>query len=82
MQIYVGITDYNWFQFLKNNKADEVNFWKPGSQPFKALQENDLFLRWHDLPPLHLTTPFPQTYNNITFYTNQPTKETKTMTVD
>ena len=36
--------DYNWFQFLKNNKADEVNFWKPGSQPFKALQENDLFL--------------------------------------
>lgn len=44
MQIYVGITDYNWFQFLKNNKADEVNFWKPGSQPFKALQENDLFL--------------------------------------
>ncbi|MDO5139339.1 MAG: HNH endonuclease, partial [Oscillospiraceae bacterium] len=44
MQIYVGITDYNWLQFLKNNKADEVNFWKPGSQPFKALQENDLFL--------------------------------------
>ena len=48
MQIYVGITDYDWFQFLKNNKADEVNFWKPGSQPFKALQENDLFLRWLD----------------------------------
>ena len=44
MQIYVGITDYKWFQFLKNNKSDEVNFWKPGSQPFKALQENDLFL--------------------------------------
>lgn len=44
MQIYVGITDYNWFQFLKTNNADEVNFWKPGSQPFKTLQENDLFL--------------------------------------
>ena len=44
MQIYVGITDYNWFQFLKERKSDEVNFWKPGSQPFKALQENDLFL--------------------------------------
>lgn len=44
MQIYVGITDYKWFQFLKKKKADEVNFWKPGSQPFKALQENDLFL--------------------------------------
>ena len=44
MQIYVGITDYNWFQFLKERKSEEVNFWKPGSQPFKALQENDLFL--------------------------------------
>lgn len=44
MQIYVGITDYNWFQFLKEHKSEEVNFWKPGSQPFKALQENDLFL--------------------------------------
>ena len=45
MQIYVGITDYNWFQFLKERKSEEVNFWKPGSQPFKALQENDLFHR-------------------------------------
>ena len=44
MQIYVGITDYDWFQFLKTRKSDEVNFWKPGSRPFKALQENDLFL--------------------------------------
>ena len=44
MQIYVGITDYDWFQFLKERKSDEVNFWKPGTQPFKALQENDLFL--------------------------------------
>ena len=44
MQIYVGITDCDWFQFLKARKSDEVNFWKPGSRPFKALQENDLFL--------------------------------------
>lgn len=44
MQIYVGITDYDWYEFLKNNKADEVNFWKPGTRPFKALQINDMFL--------------------------------------
>ena len=44
MQIYVGITDYDWFQFLKERGSDEVNFWKPGNQPFKALQENDMFL--------------------------------------
>lgn len=44
MRIYVGITDFNWFQFLKERKSEEVNFWKPGSQHFKALKENDLFL--------------------------------------
>ena len=42
--MYVGITDYNWFEFLKKRKAVEVNFWKPGTQLFKALNENDLFL--------------------------------------
>lgn len=44
MQMYVGITDYEWFEFLKERNANEVNFWKPGTQPFKALNENDLFL--------------------------------------
>ena len=44
MKIYVGITDSAWFQFLKERKSEEVNFWRPGSQSFKALQENDLFL--------------------------------------
>ncbi|MCF0134423.1 MAG: HNH endonuclease [Blautia sp.] len=44
MQMYVGITDYNWYEFLKERQSEEVNFWKPGTQPFKALQENDLFL--------------------------------------
>ena len=44
MQMYVGITDYDWFEFLKERNANEVNFWKPGTQPFKALNENDLFL--------------------------------------
>lgn len=44
MQMYVGITDYNWYEYLKEKQADEVNFWKPGTQPFKAINENDLFL--------------------------------------
>lgn len=44
MQMYVGITDLSWFNFLKERNCNEVNFWKPGTQPFKALQENDLFL--------------------------------------
>lgn len=44
MKMYVGVTDNQWFEFLKSKRADEVNFWKPGTTQFKALKENDLFL--------------------------------------
>lgn len=44
MQIYVGITDAEWYQYLKAKNAKEVNFWRPGSSTFKAIKENDLFL--------------------------------------
>ena len=44
MKIYVGITDKDWYEQLKSQKPEEVNFWKPGSSNFKALQPNDMFL--------------------------------------
>lgn len=44
MKIYVGITDKDWYEQLKAQKPEEVNFWKPGSSNFKALQTNDMFL--------------------------------------
>ncbi len=45
MKIYVGVTDYNWFQYLAKEQPDELNFWQPGGkQAFKALQVNELFL--------------------------------------
>lgn len=44
MKIYVGITDKDWFEQLKAQRPEEVNFWKPGSSNFKALQPNDMFL--------------------------------------
>ncbi len=45
MKMYVGITDYDWFNTLKQANPDEVNFWKPGGRTnFKALDEGDLFL--------------------------------------
>ncbi len=44
MKIYVGITDKDWYEQLKAQKPEEVNFWKPGSSNFKALQPNDMFL--------------------------------------
>lgn len=45
MKLYVGITDSSWFRFLRSNKADEMNFWRPrATGQFKALEPGELFL--------------------------------------
>jgi putative restriction endonuclease len=45
MQLYVGITDDRWFEFLSQRQPDEVNFWRPKSQDmFRALQPGEIFL--------------------------------------
>ena len=44
MNVYVGITDGDWFDFLYERKLAEVNFWKPSGGSFKTLEEGDLFL--------------------------------------
>jgi len=46
VNLYVGITDYDWFQFLSaQSSIDEVNFWQPGGRTsFKALNPGELFL--------------------------------------
>lgn len=44
MKIYVGITDSDWFNQLRAENAQEVNFWHPSGDAFKALQPNEMFL--------------------------------------
>jgi putative restriction endonuclease len=46
VNLYVGITDYDWFRFLSGQQTvDEVNFWQPGGKTnFRALQPGELFL--------------------------------------
>ncbi len=44
MRMYIGITDKDWFEIVKKEKCEEVNFWKPGNANFKVLKENDIFL--------------------------------------
>jgi putative restriction endonuclease len=45
MKIYVGVTDNNWFDFLRRIPAiDEVNFWKPNDKNFFAVDPGSLFL--------------------------------------
>ena len=54
MRAWVGVTDRDWFEFLRAQPAlDEVNFWQPSARrPFGAIQPGELFLfklryPWH-----------------------------------
>jgi len=45
MKLYVGITDSDWFSFLRQRKAIEMNFWRPrNTSEFRAIQPGELFL--------------------------------------
>ena len=45
MKLYVGITDRDWFRFLRARNAVEMNFWRPRStSDFGAIQPGELFL--------------------------------------
>ncbi len=44
MNFYIGITDNDWFNYLKARMPDEVNFWRPGAQTFSALKLGEPFL--------------------------------------
>lgn len=45
MKIWVGVTDGDWFEFLRERAPDEVNFWQPSaSRQFKALDPGEPFL--------------------------------------
>jgi HNH endonuclease len=46
VNLYVGITDLDWFRYLSTQPdVDEVNFWQPGGRTrFQALKPGELFL--------------------------------------
>ncbi len=46
MNIYVGITDFDWYRKLISiPNIDEVNFWQPGgNRQFNALKKGEMFL--------------------------------------
>jgi putative restriction endonuclease len=42
VNIYLGNTDNDWFDFLAAQQGiDEVNFWKPSSGSFRAIGEGE-----------------------------------------
>lgn len=46
MKFYAGVTDLDWFDYLRSlPDLDEVNFWQPSpNAEFRALDKGDLFL--------------------------------------
>jgi putative restriction endonuclease len=45
MKLYVGITDRDWFQFLRARSSIEMNFWRPRSvTELNAISPGELFL--------------------------------------
>ena len=44
MNFYVGVTDYSWFDFLRKEAREDINFWKPSGQRFAAIRPGDFFL--------------------------------------
>lgn len=45
MKLWVGVTDGDWFEYLRARRPDEVNFWQPGGgRQFRALEPGEPFL--------------------------------------
>ena len=45
VKIWIGITDGDWFEFLRARRPDEVNFWQPsGARQFRVLQPGEPLL--------------------------------------
>ncbi len=45
MNLFLGLTDHDWYTYLRDLAPDEVNFWWPSAgQPFKSLEPGEPFL--------------------------------------
>ncbi|MGI4833372.1 MAG: HNH endonuclease [Janthinobacterium lividum] len=65
MNFYVGVTDYQWFDFLRQEPREDINFWKPlgGGTKFGAVPSGAPFL-------LKLKKPY-HCIAGVGFFTNQ-----------
>lgn len=44
MDLFLGVTDPDWYNFLRGAHPSEVNFWRPGGQRFRSLAPGEPFL--------------------------------------
>jgi putative restriction endonuclease len=44
MNLFLGVTDPDWYGFLRDARPAEANFWRPGGMGFRALSPGEPFL--------------------------------------
>lgn len=44
MNLFLGVTDPDWYRFVRDISPPEVNFWRPSGQRFSALDPGEPFL--------------------------------------
>jgi putative restriction endonuclease len=44
VKFYIGVTDPRWFSYLSQTNPEDVNFWRPGGQAFKAVEQSAPFV--------------------------------------
>ncbi|MEI6386015.1 MAG: HNH endonuclease [Spirochaetota bacterium] len=44
MRFYLGVTDTNWFQYLRALQPEDINFWQPSGRPLRGLERGEPFL--------------------------------------
>jgi len=51
-KLFIGLTDFDGYDFLRIKGYEELNFWRPGGTAFKALRPGELFLFKLKSPPI------------------------------
>lgn len=44
MRFHLGVTDTGWFQFLREQQPEDVNFWQPSGRRLSGLERGEPFL--------------------------------------
>jgi putative restriction endonuclease len=65
MKLWLGVTDTNWYRFLRERKPEDINFWQPSGhqQQFKAIGKGAPFL-------FKLKAPY-NAIGGVAFYSTQ-----------
>jgi len=44
MKFHLGVTDFDWFSYLKDHAPEDINYWQPSGRHFAAIEKGEPFL--------------------------------------